>query len=85
MAKGSPEQISYVWTNVIDGTVVTRGANLTIENVTYHDGRNYTYTCKAENDLGYDTRTVCFEIRSTFYHFYVIMKIYIIVPSAHCC
>lgn len=84
MAEGRPYP-SYVWTNVTDGTVVTRGASLTIENVTYHDGRNYTYTCKATNRLGYDTRTVCFEIKSTFYHFYVIMKIYIIVPSAHCC
>lgn len=63
----------------------TRGGNLTIENVNDLNGRNYTYTCTATNDLGSDERTVSIEITSTFHHFDVIMKIYIIVPSAHCC
>ena len=83
LAEGSPDPW-YVWTNVADGNE-TLGGNLTIENVNDLNGRNYTYTCTATNDLGCDERTVSIEITSTFHHFDVIMKIYIIVPSAHCC
>lgn len=83
VAEGSPGP-RYVWTNVADGTE-THGRNLTIEKVNFHDGRNYTYTCTATNDLGYDNRTASIEITSTFHHFDVIIKIYIIVPSAHFC
>ena len=79
LAEGSPDPW-YVWTNVADGTE-TRGGNLTIENVNDLNGRNYTYTCTATNDLGNDKRTVSIEITSTYHHFDVIMKIYRKIPK----
>lgn len=80
LAEGSPDP-SYVWTDDSDGSKIS-GANLTIENVNDLDGRNYTYTCTAANDLGYDKRTVWIEIKSTLHRFDVIMKIYIIVKCS---
>ena len=81
LAKGNPVPL-YVWTNV---AAETQGRDLFVENVDDLDGRNYTYTCTASNYLGYDKHTVSIKITSTFHHFDVIMKTYIIVPSAHCC
>ena len=80
LADGRPYP-SYVWTDNSDGSK-TSGANLTIEKDKDLDGRNYTYTCTATNDLGYDTRTVWIEIKSTFHNFDVIMKIYVIVKCS---
>lgn len=70
LAEGSPDP-SYVWTNVADGTK-TPGGNLTIVDVNDLNGRNYTYTCTATNDLGSDRRTVSIEITSKFHHFDVL-------------
>lgn len=91
-ATGNPRP-NITWTKEGEISVLSTSETLELtklgsednENVNDLNGRDYTYSCTATNDLGYDKRTASIKITSTFHHFDVIMKICIIVPSAHCC
>ena len=91
-ATGNP-QPNITWTKEGEISVLSTSETLEVKKLGSDHGpsiplsldRNYAYTCTATNDLGYDKRTASIKIASTFYHFDVIMKICIIVPSAHYC
>lgn len=79
-ATGNPRP-NITWTKEGEISVLSTSETLELTK----PGRDYTYICTATNDLGYDKRNASIQITSTFHHFDVIMKICIIVPSAHCC
>lgn len=91
-ATGNPRP-DITWTKEGEISVLSTSETLELtklgsednENVNDLNGRDYAYICTATNDLGYDNRTASIQITSTFHHFDVIMKICIIVPSAHWC